>query len=1099
MEKTKMCRTLTACCFAVATLAISVAPEVTLASEKAAASPLAQQIFEATGFSGGLIVNLGCGDGRLTAALGANNSYLVHGLDVRTEKVEQARQHIRSLGLYGRVSVDRFDGKRLPYADNLVNLLVVSDASQITPDEMLRALAPNGVAWFADLQSPIPNRKLVKPWPKEIDQWTHYLYDASGNAVAKDAQVGPPKHLRWTAAPLWPRSHEYNPSITAMVSAAGRMFYMMDEGIRGIYQPLLPERWAVIARDGFSGVQLWRRPFSGWGPGEWDNTKHWSTPVSQPRRLVAIGDRVYVTLGYRAPVSVLDAKTGELVRVLDATDNTEEIVWVDDLLLVRQRKEIPNYPPGATAWNVQVRAPGKKAPEEWTKLPTPPGGETIVAIRPESGEVLWRWPEQRIVTLSLAALGGRVCYHTFDELVCLDLRSGKQLWRAPCKAWPELTGTAGTLVMYEDVVLHAADQGIEAFAAATGKPLWKGPRSMTIASRHPADLLIADGLVWGSMTAEMSQVTKLLPIVESPNPAECMTGMIAQGFDPRTGQVKRNIEVPKELISHGHHVRCYRSKGTDNYLLWPKRGIEFLDIAGRNNARCDWTRGECSYGVMPCNGLVYVPPHPCLCYPGVLMNGLNAYATEQGPGVGGLGPDRSDAVRLERGAAYTQSSNPQSPIPDPSDWPTYRHDAARSGTTKSAISDQLRQAWTARVGGKLTAPIIADGRVFVASSEHLVYALAAADGKKLWSYTAGGPIDSPPTAFEGLVLFGCHDGYVYALRAVDGALAWRFRAAPEEQRIVAVEQVESPWPVPGSVLVHNGIAYFAAGRSSYLDGGIRLYGIEVKTGKLVHEALLDGPWPDLSKDIGRAYDMEGAKSDILTSDGNTIWLTFNEFDLRLKPRPPQRLPEVDPEPTNQPGHGSRQVGLHLMGITGFLDDTWHDRTYWIYSRLWPGGRNFSPKIPKSGQILVFDDTVTYALRAFAEPGGLSPKFVAANKGYSLIADMNDYEPSEKNFTRSRPPKWSVQISVRARGMVLAGSTLFLAGVPDVLPDDDPYSALDGRKGATLWAVSTADGNKLSECPLASPPVCDGMAAAGGRLYLSAIDGSVVCLTGQAGR
>ena len=32
------------------------------------------------------------------------------------------------------------------------------------------------------------------------------------------------------------------------------------------------------------------------------------------------------------------------------------------------------------------------------------------------------------------------------------------------------------------------------------------------------------------------------------------------------------------LITHGHHARCYRSKATDNYLLLPKRAVEFIDL-----------------------------------------------------------------------------------------------------------------------------------------------------------------------------------------------------------------------------------------------------------------------------------------------------------------------------------------------------------------------------------------------------------------------------------------------------------------------------------------------------------------------------------------
>ena len=41
----------------------------------------AKQILDATGVKGGLIVHIGCGDGRRLAALRANDSYLVHGLD----------------------------------------------------------------------------------------------------------------------------------------------------------------------------------------------------------------------------------------------------------------------------------------------------------------------------------------------------------------------------------------------------------------------------------------------------------------------------------------------------------------------------------------------------------------------------------------------------------------------------------------------------------------------------------------------------------------------------------------------------------------------------------------------------------------------------------------------------------------------------------------------------------------------------------------------------------------------------------------------------------------------------------------------------------
>lgn len=50
----------------------------------------AKQILEATGIQGGLIVHVGCNDGKLTAALRASASYQVHGLDRDASNVAAA-------------------------------------------------------------------------------------------------------------------------------------------------------------------------------------------------------------------------------------------------------------------------------------------------------------------------------------------------------------------------------------------------------------------------------------------------------------------------------------------------------------------------------------------------------------------------------------------------------------------------------------------------------------------------------------------------------------------------------------------------------------------------------------------------------------------------------------------------------------------------------------------------------------------------------------------------------------------------------------------------------------------------------------------------
>ena len=103
------------------------------AAVQAAAENEASRILDAAGVKGGLVVHIGCGDGRLTAALRAGDAYVVHGLDADAANVEKARTHIRSLDLYGRVSAEQWaDAARLPYADNLVNLVVAVPGKPIS-------------------------------------------------------------------------------------------------------------------------------------------------------------------------------------------------------------------------------------------------------------------------------------------------------------------------------------------------------------------------------------------------------------------------------------------------------------------------------------------------------------------------------------------------------------------------------------------------------------------------------------------------------------------------------------------------------------------------------------------------------------------------------------------------------------------------------------------------------------------------------------------------------------------------------------------------------------------------------------------------------
>ena len=106
----------------------------------------AKEIIQASGVKGGLIVHLGCGNAKLTTQLRAGDQYFVHGLDTDEAEVTKARKNLIEQGIYGPVSIDKWNGEHLPYADNLINLIVAEEPENLSETELLRALAPNGIA-----------------------------------------------------------------------------------------------------------------------------------------------------------------------------------------------------------------------------------------------------------------------------------------------------------------------------------------------------------------------------------------------------------------------------------------------------------------------------------------------------------------------------------------------------------------------------------------------------------------------------------------------------------------------------------------------------------------------------------------------------------------------------------------------------------------------------------------------------------------------------------------------------------------------------------------------------------------------------------------
>jgi outer membrane protein assembly factor BamB len=640
----------------------------------------------------------------------------------------------------------------------------------------------------------------------------------------------------------------------------------------------------------------------------------------------------------------------------------------------------------------------------------------VLALDADTGHLVWRKDgadTAGLRTLSLCANGDRVFYQNGKGVVSLDLGTGEELWSVP---------SSRLRLVYDNSVICVSGQTATALSAfvANGS-LWLGGFKPIEGKRGPA---------WGPYFVTQR--------------------------DLATGEMLKHIEPENP----GHHHRCYLNKATDRYILAGRRGTEFIDLESGDVLWHSWARGVCKYGIMPCNGLLYTPPHACACYVAAKLTGFSALAS----GNAKAAATSDEAPKLERGPAY-DSPLSASGSPSSDDWPTYRYDAGRSGCTPTPVPAALRCTWRAEVGGKLTSPTVADGRVFVASvEEHRVCAIGADSGQPIWRFTAGARVDSPPTLQQDRAIFGCHDGYVYSVRASDGALAWRLRAPREERRIAARGQLESAWPVHGSVLVHDGVAYFTAGRSSYLDGGIELCRLEPRTGNTLSRTRIYSPDPETGRQPKQFAPsaMPGARADILAADGSHVYLRDMVFDKH--------------------GYNQPEGTPHLFTLTDFLDDSWPHRSYWVFGTRCSisTGCSGRDKHLIYGRLLVFDESTIYGYGR----GNVHWSNQLQDGAYRVFAVKRG----------ERTAQWEQPVPLQVRAMVLAGDVLFVAG-PAADASEGPW-VRDESQAAVLMAISASDGTVLAQCPLDGSPVFDGMAAARGRLYISLENGHLVCMAEQ---
>ncbi|MFH0938184.1 MAG: PQQ-binding-like beta-propeller repeat protein [Planctomycetota bacterium] len=1001
-------------------------------------STFAQKLVEISEIKAGLCVHLGVTDGKLTAEFGKAGKFLVHGLATDQENTDKARQYIQDQKLYGQVSVECGDFSRLPYADSLVNLVVVDDLlgllkKGLSLKETLRVVCPEGVALLGcsggevTLKAILAQTGIEKPetiaqagaktWavirktrPPEMDEWTQYMHGADRGGVSHDSAAGVPASLRWVAGPEYPKATwPQKKGEFALLTAGGRCFYLSSSSFANLKASRKAAEFYVIARDAFNGLFLWEHRWEDQAIMTTVTTEYGkSLFILEPLPLVAAGKRVYAGGILPHKLVTLDAVSGKALNTIDLGCPILEITHHGEKLLVRTEKQV-----------CQIDAKGEN--------------------------ILWRYDAQAgELVVSESGVFFLVGQKTPYDLVRLNLANGQEQWRISAADWHKSPAPTpqSEKKQKRDIILRMHLGGVlvieewgsgryHAISANDGKHLWETPPRKTFNQRTPP--FSVGGLVW-------------LPAVSAKT--DEIWGW--EGRSPLTGEVQKQLNAP------ALNERCGTMTATDRYIVYP--GVtEFLDFKTGQCHKFHVLRGPCNVQIVPGNGLWYTFPHACRCY-ATVIRGFNAFSPDQIQWPEGEAANPPD--RLVKGPAYGLTHTLPPSTQD--DWPTLSHDNARSACAPMRVefAAPLKPLWEIKLsqppdgaiqediflnqafGDPISSPVISNGCVYVAlPNTHQVLSLEAKTGQRRWSFTAGGMVDSPPTIADGYCIFGCRNGWLYCLDAADGRLAWRFRLPPLERRIVAYGQLESPWQASGSVLAENGLVYCSAGRSPHSDGGCLLCAVDIRTGKLIWEK--------------RRTDFWGVNTPVLISDGRLV-VGGGKGGFNLKT-----------------GDKEDAQTLRLKGglFSGLLGGRWRCTPIeaYCFQYYWQYGDT-------KGSLLTFSDKRVFGYREIADRG----------KGKTMSPELPPCELFAQEIVQpgKLQPAWSraVPEPAQVEALVVAGDTLIAAGPTNKVT----------RAESRFWVSLAKDGQQMSEYRLDAPPVFDGMAVACGRLYVSTQDGKLMC-------
>jgi outer membrane protein assembly factor BamB len=1038
---------------------------------EASAQKVAAGIVQMPGVRAGLCIVLGEADGDLAVALGKTGKWTVQCLDTDADRVADARKAVAKVGLYGPVSIDSVPFAVLPLNEDTANVIVVADLKAtvkagLTLKEICRVLAPYGTAFLGNAGTPEDLRQDLtaagaekaepiqiagKPWlrltkslPKDMDDWPQFRHDGSLSAMSHDMRVGPVARIRWLQGA---RMGDESSPLHSSVASEGRVFYVRSAG-RSARGGALTR---LEVRDAFNGQELWQTQIAT-APGDWQD-------------VIARQGMVFARLEVGGPIVALDAATGKEVRRFAQAGR---MTWHDGKLLVGD------------------------SPTQWTAL-DPMTGETgrVFAVE-RRGRPEVCLAEKHLYLVEGDAPEAGAAATSATSIVCFDFDSGKRLWAQPNVGNGTFyTCQQGLLLMRGDSpeddprldkplaagVRKPLFTGFQAFSAETGDHLWYHPITVKKGQDYTAAFFMGEQIwTYGDVPiGKDDHYTTQDKVAIDPETKEPLVNIGYVSLDPKTG---KQTGFDKGLWKD--FGRCGPDYATPNYVLGMDQAV--YDLGDAQMWWCYPVRGDCVTSYIPANGMMYTYGNTCACDP--YLNGIAAVSnTAAGQ------PEAPKTPRLEKGPAFGKV---KLAAPAEGDWPMYRADAMRRAATAApGAADKPSLRWKREVGRQVSAPVVAGGRVYLAAvDEHDVVSLDADRGTVRWRFTAGGRVDSAPTVLGNAVVFGSCDGWVYCLRADDGKLAWRYRVAPEDRRIMVRGQLESVWPVNGSVMVRDGVVYAAAGRHGDADGGLFLSALDAATGALAWEKPIKGLPPirsdssylSIMENRENKYGETSSYNDVMLSDDKSLYFGALTMDLASH--------EMVPQPASQMLYGG--VGSFLYDNTAPIS-AMSVRYEWALVGMagTPGWRS-----AKSGLAVLYGNVLALApdgkrvylvdnLQHNQYGRGQKPRIAAMDNSLPALADG---EKPDGNKPKRREV-WNIaydDLTLRFKALAVGGERVYAT----CQPGGNVLGAQPADKGE-LAIYEAASGQEMGRVDLGSAPLFDGVAVTKGRTYVAMENGSVM--------